>query len=110
MRKNITPDNRIMVVLAPQKEGLQLPGNDQILAAIEQASGSEIAPYLDKIAGSQLLSEKPKKGKILLTKKNEELGILEMKLSNGSKVILKPTDFKNNSIIFCFQSWWILGL
>jgi zinc protease len=99
-RKNITPDNRIMVVLAPQKEGLELPGDEEILAAIEQVSGSEITPYQDKMAGNQLIDEKPKKGKILLTKKNEDLGILEMKLSNGAKVVLKPTEFKNDEVLF----------
>jgi zinc protease len=100
VRKNVTPDNRIMVVLAPQKEGLPLPGEDQVLADIQQVSVNEITPYLDKLAGSQLMADKPKKGRILLTKKNEDLGILEMKLSNGAKVVLKPTEFKNDEVLF----------
>jgi|WetSurSiteA1Bulk_404760.scaffolds.fasta_scaffold01387_1 zinc protease len=100
LKTNITADNRLMFVLAPQKEDLQLPENEKVLNIITLASGSEITPYQDKITGSQLMSDKPKKGRILLTKKNEELGTVEMKLSNGAKVVLKPTDFKNDEVLF----------
>ena len=100
LRSNMTRENRVMVVIAPQKEGLQLPDNEKVLSAVDVATRSEIKPYQDKIAGSQLMSDKPKKGRILLTKKNEELGVVEIKLSNGAKVVLKPTDFKNNEVLF----------
>ena len=36
----------------------------------------------------------------MLSKKNDALGITEMTLSNGAKVILKSTDFKNDEILF----------
>jgi len=100
LRTNMTRDNRVMFVIAPQKEGLQLPDNAKVLSAIDMATRSEIAPYQDKIAGSQLMSDNPKKGRILLTKKNENLGVIEMKLSNGAKVVLKSTDFKNDEVLF----------
>ena len=38
-------------------------------------------------------------GKIVAEKKNEELGIVELLLSNGVKVVLKPTDFKNDQVL-----------
>jgi zinc protease len=100
LRTKMTRDNRVMFAIAPQKEGLQLPDNEKVLSAVDLATRSEIKPYQDKVTGSQLISEKPKKGRILLTKKNEELGVVEMKLSNGAKVVLKPTDFKNDEVLF----------
>jgi zinc protease len=45
----------------------------------------------------------PKKGKITSTKKLPNFDITEMKLSNGARVLLKPTDFKNDQILF--QCW-----
>jgi len=45
----------------------------------------------------------PKKlvaGKIVSSKTDDELGITTLKLSNGATVILKPTNFKNDEIIF----------
>ncbi|MBN1144873.1 MAG: insulinase family protein [Bacteroidales bacterium] len=102
--KLLPADNRLMVVLAPEKEGLQLPGEEQILSYVDLAMKSEIAPYEDKISGSQLLAEKPAKGRILLAKKNEALGTFEMKLSNGARVVLKATDFKNDQVLFSAYS------
>jgi zinc protease len=100
LRTNMTRNNRVMVVIAPQKESLQLPDNQKILNTIDLATRSEISPYQDKVIGDQLMSEKPKKGRVILTKKNDDLGIVEMKLSNGAKVVLKPTTFKNDEVIF----------
>jgi zinc protease len=102
--KLLPADNRLMVVLAPEKEGLQVPAEEQVLSHVDLAMKSEIAPYVDKITGSQLLAEKPGKGRILLARKNETLGTVEMKLSNGARVVLKPTDFKNDQVLFSAYS------
>jgi zinc protease len=86
--------------MAPQKEGVVLPDDNKVIDLIAGAEKSEIKPYQDKITGDQLMEEKPQKGRILLTRKNEALGVVEMTLSNGAKVILKPTDFKNDEVLF----------
>jgi len=41
-----------------------------------------------------------KEGDIVSEKYIEELGVTELILSNGSKVILKPTTFKNDEVLF----------
>lgn len=99
-REKLIKDNRVVLILGPQKEEIVLPNEEQVLAMIDQAEKGNIEAYVDKVSGAQLMTEMPKKGRILLTKKNEALGVVEMNLSNGSKVILKPTDFKNDEIVF----------
>jgi zinc protease len=46
-----------------------------------------------------LLAKEPVAGKIVDEKKLNELGVTELTLSNGAKVVLKPTTFKNNQIL-----------
>jgi len=46
------------------------------------------------------MAVKPTPGKVVDTKEYKELGIIEWTLSNGSKVVLKPTDFKNDEVMF----------
>jgi zinc protease len=104
VRQSLTGDNRLFVLLAPEKEGLKLPDNDQILNTIQLATKSDIQPYQDKVTDDQLMSSEPAKGRILLSKKNEALGTVEMKLSNGARVVLKPTDFKNDQVLFSAYS------
>ena len=99
-QKMIKKDNRVVIVMAPQKEGVALPDDQQVLAAVESVSQTKLEPYKDKMTGSQLMPEKPQKGRIMLTKKNDALGVTELTLSNGAKVILKNTDFKNDEILF----------
>ncbi|MBN2213223.1 MAG: insulinase family protein [Bacteroidales bacterium] len=100
----ITSENRVIVVNAPEKEGLSTPGETDILAIADNISNSEISPYTDKVSGTDLLPVKPEKGRILFTKKLSDLDAVELKLSNGAKVILKPTDFKNDEILFRAES------
>lgn len=100
VREKLTPENRLMLILAPQKDDLELPDQAGVLDLIASVSAGEIEPYHDRISGSELMEDKPQKGRVLLTKKNEALGVVEMKLSNGARVILKPTDFKNDEVLF----------
>jgi len=99
-RRIIRRDNRVVIVMAPQKEDLQLPGTEAVLASVEIASKNTLEPYADRNTGVELLKEMPQKGRIMLTKKNNDLGVTEMTLSNGARVILKTTDFKNDEILF----------
>jgi zinc protease len=97
-------DNRVVMVMGPQKAGIVLPGEDQVLALISQTENLDIKAYIDKASGKQLMAEKPKRGRIILSKKNDALGVVEMNLSNGAKVILKPTNFKNDEILLSAYS------
>lgn len=46
-----------------------------------------------------------KPGRIVKEEKNAKLGIETLELSNGAKVILKKTDFKENEVLFSAHSW-----
>lgn len=100
----ITPENLVIVVQAPEKDGLFIPGDVELLAIAENTQKHHIEPYEDKISGSTLMAFKPEKGRILFTKKLNDIGAVEYKLSNGARVVLKNTDFKNDEILFTAES------
>ena len=58
-----------------------------------------VTPYTEKAVASTLIKNKPAAGAITNETKNETLGTTELDFSNGAKVILKPTDFKNDEIL-----------
>lgn len=90
-------DNRVIVSYAPEKEGMTYPGKDDItslLAAIEQA---RISPYEDNAVDAPLLAEIPQGGKVVKSEEGK-WGSTVWTLSNGIKVILKPTDFQADHI------------
>ena len=64
------------------------------------AEGIEVAAYEDNVSGEELLPLKPEPGSIIKESYIEEVGVTELILSNGIRVALKPTDFKNDEILF----------
>jgi zinc protease len=96
----VTTTDRDIIVLAPEKEKDGLP-NEKILLSWMQAVESEnLSAYQDQISEQTLLIRSPIPGKVVSEEKDASLGITTLKLSNGVKVILKPTTFKNDEIIF----------
>lgn len=94
----IKPTDRAIIVTAPESEKGKLPTEAQMLALVNKQQG-KITAYEDKVMKGDLLAKKPAAGKIVDEKKINELGVTELTLSNGAKVILKPTNFKNNQVL-----------
>jgi zinc protease len=99
-KKWITDRNRVIVVSAPEKEGLKVPTEEKLLSVLASAATKEITAYKDTITDQPLIDEIPRPGKVIKTRTIEKLGITEWELSNGVRVILKPTDFKEDEIVF----------
>jgi zinc protease len=99
-RKIIRKDNRVIIIQTPEKEEVKIPSESDVYGLIAKVEASAVDPYVDKMSGLSLMTEIPVAGKIMLTRKKEDMGITEMTLANGAKVILKPTDFKNDEILF----------
>ncbi|MBB2150333.1 M16 family metallopeptidase [Pedobacter gandavensis] len=95
----ITKDNQIILVQAPEKDKATLPTEAQLLATLKNA-GNGVTPYVDNSINKPLLDKKPTAGKVVAEKKIDAIGVTELTLSNGIKVLLKPTDFKNDQIVF----------
>ncbi|MBN1415770.1 MAG: insulinase family protein [Bacteroidales bacterium] len=96
----IRRQNRVLIVMAPEKDELTLPQEELVNTLITKTENSVINPYLDKLTGNALMDDRPARGRILFTKRKDDLGITELTLANGAKVILKPTDFKNDEVLF----------
>jgi len=65
----------------------------------EDALKQEVKPFEEKAVAADLMETPPARGKITSEKENDKLGITELSLANGVRVIVKPTDFKNDQVI-----------
>ncbi|MCB0685870.1 MAG: insulinase family protein [Saprospiraceae bacterium] len=92
--------DRVIVITGPDKENVPLPTREDIFALVDKVDEENIDPYVDEVSNVPLLSEMPTAGSIVSEHKIDEVGITEWTLSNGVKVILKPTDFQNDEISF----------
>jgi zinc protease len=92
--------NAVLIVMAPEKEGVTVPSDEKIKSLIKAAQTSDIKAYIDVAVNKPLMAKKPVAGKIANEKQVSDVGITELTLSNGIRVYLKPTDFKNDEILF----------
>lgn len=99
----VTDENKVIALSVPDKEGVKVPTENEVLAAYKKVAESDIAAYEDEATDKPLMAKKPTPGKVVETKDTKKFDIVEMKLSNGAKVIVKKTDFKNDEVLF--RAW-----
>ncbi|MBD2752107.1 M16 family metallopeptidase [Spirosoma validum] len=97
-------DNRAVIVMAPEKDKAKLPTVAQILSYVDDA-GKGLTAYEDKTLDSPLLTRQPVASPVVDEKKIKDIGVTEWTLKNGVHVVLKPTDFKNDQILFSASSF-----
>ena len=96
----VSAQNRLVIVTAPEKSGLAIPDQSKLAAIIKEAPSAELKPYVDTVGSAVLLEALPSPGKVVNASTNEKTGLTTWELSNGVKVVLKPTDFRADEILF----------
>jgi zinc protease len=94
----VTDKNVIVTVTGPEKEGIKVPTVAEIQNVLDTYKNSKIEPYVDNLAGKKLISREPEPGKVISSNTNTRLGTTEWTLSNGMKVVFKPTDMKEDEL------------
>ncbi|MCF8304394.1 MAG: insulinase family protein [Bacteroidales bacterium] len=100
----ITRNNMAVMIMAPEEEGVEVPDKKQVLNIIEKSRKKRLKPYEDKVSGDPLLAEKPKSSKLIDKGIDKDLGVTYQKFENGVSLYLKPTDFKNDEVLFSAYS------
>ncbi len=98
--KTYVSDNNLVVsIMAPDKEAVKLPTEAEVLAAIADSKKAELTAKAEEDMNKPLIDKAPKAGNLKKTTLNAKLGTTEWTLSNGMKVIFKPTKFKSDEIL-----------
>jgi len=92
-------DKGLITATLPEKEGVEVPTKEQLLATYREAVGAEVAD--SGAAGKQkgLLAKEPKPGQIAAQKVEESIGVTSVTFENGVAVHVKPTDFRKNIVL-----------
>ncbi|ADR20560.1 zinc protease [Marivirga tractuosa] len=96
--KWVTDENRVVVLTGAEKEGVEMPSEEEILSILEEVENSDLEPYKDEDVAESFMTTAPKAGKVQNRVVHDELGVTELELNNGVRVILKPTQFKNDEV------------
>jgi len=96
----ITERNRVVLVSAPEKEGLTIPSEENLRSVLESVGNADIKPYEDAVSNEPLMPTLPEPADIVSTSQIKDLNITEWGLTNGVRVVLMPTEHKKDEILF----------
>jgi zinc protease len=98
--KAITGPDMDIVVTGPETLKVSLLSRSDVNGLMRNAASGKLERYQVKENLKPLLSLQPKGGLIVGRSYDRKLNLTKLELSNGVKVFLKPTDFKNDEIVF----------
>jgi len=99
--KNWMPDrNRLVAISAPESDKASLPNDVKLAGLISTTNGDGLTAYVDTASNKPLLARLPTAGAVVSTATTEAVGITEWTLANGVRVVLKPTTFRQDEILF----------
>jgi zinc protease len=88
--------NRVVIVNGP--DGKPLPDEKRVLAIIAEVEKSSVTPWEDKASNAPLMTAMPTPGKVTKESRIDRIDVTEWTLSNGVRVIVKPTDFSADAV------------
>jgi zinc protease len=101
----VQDQNIVIYGMGPEKIGVSYPTKEELLKNLETIMATSQEAYQDEALDEPLIAQMPKAGKVTKTTNLDLFGAKEFTLSNGVKVIIKPTDFKDDEIRFTASSF-----
>ncbi|MGN0229965.1 MAG: M16 family metallopeptidase [Muribaculaceae bacterium] len=95
----IGDENRVVVCMMPEKEGVAVPTKAELQAIETEVGQMQVEAFVDNVKTEPLIAQLPAKGKVVNESVNSRFGAKEWTLSNGVKVVAKKTDFKDDEIV-----------
>lgn len=98
-KNTTTEDNRAIIITGLAKDDVKYPTQEEILDLIKQSETAKLTPYKETVTTEPLIKDLPTTAKITEERTDPKFGITYWTLSNGVKVVLKPTDYQADQII-----------
>ncbi len=100
----LAEEGRVVLASGPEKEGVETPGEDDLTALFEAVAAADVEPYDDAVVDAPLVPTLPEGSPVVAQETVEEVDITTWTLENGVRVLLKPTDFKDDEVLFSASS------
>ena len=92
-------DSGRVVVITTPRAGVIVPDSSKVMSTIAEVERRPTVPHDDTTSVEQLLPRRPDPGKITAEHELPNLRMTEWMLSNGMRILLKPTYYRANQIL-----------
>ncbi|NNK62711.1 MAG: insulinase family protein [Gemmatimonadetes bacterium] len=98
-RENLAVEQRVILVDAVESPDVTVPVPDELGPIFDRVAASDIEPWVDSSVDQPLVAEAPQPGSVVTEERMSGLGVTTWELSNGIRIWLKPTDFKEDEVV-----------
>ncbi|MGC4081398.1 MAG: insulinase family protein [Vicinamibacterales bacterium] len=99
-KQRLGGEGEVILAVMPQKDSVKVPQEADLRAALSSADRAALTPWNDSTTTRALIEKAPTPGTVTARRELTDIGVTVVTLSNGVEVWLKPTDFKNDQILF----------
>ncbi|HKJ86276.1 MAG TPA: pitrilysin family protein, partial [Spirochaetia bacterium] len=96
----LSEENRVVSVSAVESDELEPVTVAELEGAFERAQAITVEPYEERIVSSELLGTLPPTGEIVSETTLDAEGVLDWRLGNGARVLVLPTEYRADQIVF----------
>lgn len=104
MGELVGDSNIVVLGMFPDNAETIVPDSAQLAEAMKRVEAETIEGYVDEVKAEPLIETLPAPGKIVATARDDRYDAEVWTLSNGAKVVVKPTDFKENEVLFAARA------
>jgi zinc protease len=103
-RKMFDDTSRVILAVSPEKPDLAVPTEEELRAAVERAEKVPVTAWTDDAVTRELMAEDPEPGIVKERRELPDLGVTVVRFGNGVEAWFKPTDFKNDEVLYSLVS------
>ena len=99
-KDRLSGEGLVILAVTPKKDGIRVPEGADLRAAYDEGERTVVTPWNDATVTRALVERMPTPGTVVRRREIADIGVTVVTFSNGVEAWLKPTDFKNDQIIY----------
>jgi zinc protease len=103
-RSRLSGESRVVLAVQPEKPSLPPPSEGDLRSAIGAADNLAVTPWSDTTTSRALVETIPEPARVESRRELANVGVTVVRFANGVEAWLKPTDFKNDQVLFTMYS------
>ena len=96
--------SRVVLAVSPQKPDIRIPSDVELQAALASAERTAVTAWNDTTTTRELMENKPAPAAVESRRTLDTIGVTIVRFANGVEAWLKPTDFKNDQVLFTMDA------
>ncbi len=96
----LSDDSRVVLAVSPDKTGIAIPTAADLTRVLTAADRVAVTAWADDALDRGLLDELPEPAAVTSRGAIDAVGVTKVTFANGVEAWLKPTDFKNDQVVF----------